>query len=85
MWKKEPPGRDRAWPEVGRGCGPDEGKRVRWRLAWRVGNRRVVFNIEGHEYRLIVAIAYRLQIVYVKFIGKHQQYVAIDAHAIEPS
>lgn len=47
-------------------------------------NWRVVFNIKGNEYRLVVAIAYRLQIVYVKFIGTHEQYDAIDAHTIEP-
>lgn len=48
-------------------------------------NRRVVFNIKGNEYRLIVAIAYRLQIVYVKFIGTHRQYDTIDARTIEPN
>lgn len=48
-------------------------------------NRRVVLNIKGNEYRLIVAIASQLQIVYVKFIGTHQQYDAIDAHTIELS
>ncbi len=48
-------------------------------------NRRVLFNIEGNEYRLVVAIACRLQIVYVEFIGTHEQYDAIDAHTIEPS
>jgi mRNA interferase HigB len=45
----------------------------------------VVFNIKGNDFRLVVAIAYRLQIVYVKFNGTHQQYDAIDAHTIEPS
>jgi mRNA interferase HigB len=45
----------------------------------------VVFDIKGNDYRLVVAVAYRLQIVYVKFIGTHQQYDAIDAHTIEPS
>lgn len=46
-------------------------------------NRRVVFNVKGNEYRLIVAIAYKLQIVYVKFIGTHKAYDAVDAETIE--
>ncbi len=58
--------------------------KVQYRSASILKNRRVVFNIKGNEYRLVVAIAYRLQIVYVKFIGTHQQYDAIDAHTIEP-
>ena len=59
--------------------------KAQYRSASILKNRRVVFNIKGNEYRLVVAIAYRLQIVYVKFIGTHKQYVAIDAHTIEPS
>jgi mRNA interferase HigB len=59
--------------------------KMQYRSASILKNRRVVFNIKGNEYRLIVAIAYRLQIVYVKFIGTHQQYDAIDAHTIEPN
>lgn len=59
--------------------------KIQYRSASILKNRRVVFNIKGNEYRLVVAIAYRLQIVYVKFIGTHQQYDAIDAHTIEPS
>ena len=59
--------------------------KAQYRSASILKNRRVVFNIKGNEYRLIVAIAYRLQIVYVKFIGTHQQYDTIDAHTIEPN
>lgn len=46
-------------------------------------NRRVVFNIKGNDYRLIVAVAYRYQAVYVKFIGTHAAYDAIDAETVE--
>lgn len=46
-------------------------------------NRRVVFNIKGNDYRLIVSVAYRYQAVYVKFIGTHAEYDAIDAETVE--
>lgn len=48
-----------------------------------VGNNRVVFNIKGNHYRLIVAIAYRFQAVYIKFIGTHAEYDKIDAATVE--
>ncbi|SCW97696.1 MULTISPECIES: type II toxin-antitoxin system HigB family toxin [unclassified Pseudomonas] len=46
-------------------------------------SRRVVFNIKGNDYRLVVAIAYRFGAVYIKFVGTHQQYDKIDANTVE--
>ncbi|MEZ2742445.1 type II toxin-antitoxin system HigB family toxin [Paenalcaligenes hominis] len=54
-----------------------------YRNASILKNRRVVFNIKGNDYRLIVAIAYKLGIVYVKFIGTHTEYDKIDAETVE--
>lgn len=57
--------------------------KAKYRSASVLKNRRIVFNIKGNQYRLIVAIAYQFGAVYVKFIGTHQQYDAIDAETIE--
>jgi mRNA interferase HigB len=46
-------------------------------------NRRVVFNIKGNDYRLVVAVAYVYQAVYIKFVGTHEQYDAINALTVE--
>jgi mRNA interferase HigB len=54
-----------------------------YRNASILKNRRAVFNIKGNDYRLVVAISYKLQIIYVKFIGTHKQYDAIDAATVE--
>ena len=58
--------------------------KAQYRSASVLKNRRVVFNIKGNEYRLIVAIAYRLQVVYVKFIGTHTEYDDVDTDTVEP-
>src|SRR5687767_4771177 len=55
----------------------------RYRSASFIGRNRVVFNIKGNEYRLVVAVAYRFQALYVKFIGTHAQYDGIDAETVE--
>ncbi|MEO6967048.1 MAG: type II toxin-antitoxin system HigB family toxin [Rhodanobacteraceae bacterium] len=50
-----------------------------------VGSNRVIFNIKGNDYRLIAAVAYRFQAVYIKFIGTHAQYNRVDAATVEKS
>ncbi len=47
-------------------------------------NRRVVFNIKGNDYRLVAGLAYNTSLVFIKFIGTHKAYDAIDAETIEP-
>jgi len=49
----------------------------RYRSASFVGDR-VVFNIKGNTYRLVVRINYPLRIVYVRFVGTHEEYDGID-------
>ncbi len=47
-----------------------------------VGNNRIVFNIKGNKYRLIVAVDYSFQIIFIRFIGTHIEYDKIDAKTI---
>ena len=87
FWGKHPEAEQplRAWH--------DEAARAAWkkptdikayyRHASILKNRRVVFNIKGNDYRLVVAVAYRIGVVYVKFVGTHAQYDAIDAETVE--
>lgn len=39
-----------------------------------VGNQRYVFNIKGNHYRLVVAVKFTLKIVYIRFVGTHDEY-----------
>jgi len=43
---------------------------------------RAVFNIAGNKYRIVVWINYPYRVVYIRFIGTHKQYDAIDAQTI---
>lgn len=53
-----------------------------YRHASFVANNRVVFNIHGNEYRLVAAMKYEFSMIYIRFVGTHKQYDAIDAETI---
>jgi mRNA interferase HigB len=55
-----------------------EDVRAMYPTASIVGDERVVFNIKGNTYRLVVAINYPARITYIKFFGTHAQYDNID-------
>ena len=57
--------------------------RQSFRTADHVGNERFVFNIKGNRYRLIASISFSTRTVYIKFVGTHRQYDAIDATTVE--
>lgn len=38
---------------------------------------------KGNDYRLVVAVAYRYSALYIKFVGTHKQYDAVDADTVE--
>jgi mRNA interferase HigB len=71
----------------------DEVKHAQWESAHDIkaryprasilGNKRIVFDIKGNDYRLIVSVAYRHGAVYIKFIGTHADYDKVDAETVE--
>jgi mRNA interferase HigB len=83
FWKKHPDAEQslRVWH--------DEAKKAEWRnfqdikrqfrSASIVGNDRIVFNIKGNDYRLIVLILFRQGKIFIRFVGTHKEYDKIDA------
>lgn len=53
-----------------------------YRNASVISDKRVVFNVHGNSFRLIVDIEYRLKIVFIVWFGTHAQYDKIDAKKI---
>jgi mRNA interferase HigB len=62
--------------------GPAELK-AQYRSASIISSERVVFNIKGNDYRLIVAINYPYQVLLIKWLGTHKEYDRIDAERVE--
>lgn len=69
-----------------------EASRANWRTpadikaAYRnasfTANNRVVFNIKGNDYRLVVAVHYDRGLMYIRFAGPHRQYDTINVETI---
>ena len=70
----------------------DEAKQASWKTpneikaqyknASILKDSRVVFNIHGNKYRLIVKINYDFGVVYIRFIGTNKQYDKVDANEV---
>lgn len=83
FWEKHPDAKQslQAWYiDVKRAnwFAPADIKRI-YRNVSLLPNNRVVFNIKGNSYRLVVAVQYKLSIVYIRFLGTHEEYDRIDA------
>lgn len=87
FWERHPDARIPlvAWLKIARGAHwstPAEIKKQFGNASF-VGNRRVVFNIKGNDYRLVVAVAYRLGALYIKFVGSHADYDRVNAETVD--
>jgi len=56
--------------------------KAKYRSASIVAGNRVVFNIKGNDYRLVVKINYAYRVVYVRFVGTHAEYDAVDVEEV---
>ncbi|MFZ2854897.1 MAG: type II toxin-antitoxin system HigB family toxin [Rhodocyclaceae bacterium] len=56
--------------------------KVQYGSASICGNNRVVFNISGNKYRLVVEMQYQAGIAWVKFVGTHAQYDRINVETV---
>lgn len=85
-WTKHPDAEDalKAWEkeaEYAQWQSPTDIK-ARYRSADFLPGNRVVFNIKGNQYRLVVKIQYPTGVVYIRFVGTHKEYDRINAETI---
>jgi mRNA interferase HigB len=56
--------------------------KLKYKNASIISSKRVVFNIKGNKYRLIVDVEYKMQIVFIVWFGTHKEYEKIDAKEV---
>lgn len=86
FWKRHPDAEDpvKAWHAEAKAASwlnPAEVK-AHYPSASIVGDNRIIFNIGGNKYRLVVHFNYAIQIAYIKFIGPHGEYDKIDVETV---
>jgi mRNA interferase HigB len=85
-WQKHPKTKQalKAWFKemcVGKWSNPNQLK-LDFPSASILGESRVVFNIKGNQYRLVVRINFSFQLIWIRFVGTHQEYDNINANLI---
>ena len=83
-WRKDSEGPLKAWLLEAKAASwktPSDVK-AQYRHASIIGDNRVVFNIAGNKYRLIVHIIYLKQTIFVKFVGTHFEYDEVTAETV---
>jgi hypothetical protein len=63
-------------------CIDGAGGSTAYRTASILRNNRAVSNVKGNTYRLVVAVKYEFQIVYIRFVGTHAAYDNIKAEEV---
>ena len=86
FWEKHPDAERplRAWFAEVRTALWDSGADIKSRYcaASVLKGGRVVFNIRGNRYRLVARLDYRRRIVFIRFVGTHEEYNRVDAETI---
>ena len=58
--------------------------KIRFPSADQVGDGRMVFNIKGNQYRLVVRFSFLYKAIQIKWFGTHAEYDKIDVSTIQP-
>jgi mRNA interferase HigB len=87
FWQRHPQaeGNLRAWYAIvsrAQWRSPNDVKRQFGRIVDFVADNRVIFDIGGNKYRLVVHVSYRFQRVLVKFVGTHAEYDQIHPEQV---
>ena len=78
FWEKHPQSQQQLWAwhkemEEGKWMNHNELK-LQYANASVINTKRVVFNIHGNSYRLVADFEYKLQLIFVVWIGTHKEY-----------